>query len=229
MSSRYFNFPDATSGAHSWMNAGNRSLWSEMMNPLIIARCTSSGRRFGPPGFDVALYSEIKPQRGNPRAAIEHPQHGGQDGAADVLEVDIDACGTRRGERRREVVRLVADAGVVAQFVDHVAALVRRSGDADRAAAARLRELPHDRTDGPGRGRHDNSFARLRLSDVEQPHVRRHPRHPQHANRRRHRHLRGVDRAQVFSVGHAVLLPAVVPTRQRRRRGSRDFATRRPG
>ena len=72
MSSRYFSFPDATSGAHSWMNAGNRSLWSETMKPLIIARWTSSGRRFGPLGCDVALYSEINPHNGMraPRAIL---------------------------------------------------------------------------------------------------------------------------------------------------------------
>jgi hypothetical protein len=40
--------------------------------PLIMARLTSSGRRLGPPGFAVALYSEIIPHNGMRRAAVQN-------------------------------------------------------------------------------------------------------------------------------------------------------------
>ena len=64
-----------------------------------------------------------------------------EDQAADVLEQAVDALRRRRVQRRRQrlevAVLLVVDAGVEAEFVDDVGALVGAAGHADGAAAAR--------------------------------------------------------------------------------------------
>ncbi len=39
-------------------------MWSETMKPLMSARFTRTGTRFGPGGSSVALYWEMSPQSG---------------------------------------------------------------------------------------------------------------------------------------------------------------------
>ena len=92
------------------------------------------------------------------------------DDAADVLEVAVDAvragCLQRRAERLQVAVLPVVDAGVEAELVDHVAALLRPAGDADRAAAARLGELADDAADGAAGRADDDRLARLGRDDL---------------------------------------------------------------
>ena len=44
--------------------SARRSMWSETMKPLMSARFTRIGARFGPGGSSVALYCEMSPQSG---------------------------------------------------------------------------------------------------------------------------------------------------------------------
>src|SRR6266536_1617343 len=68
----------------------------------------------------------------NTGEGIEKPQHGVQDRAAHVLEVDVDALGTGLPERVEDVGRfLVAYGGVGAELAREIRALVVRPGRAD--------------------------------------------------------------------------------------------------
>src|SRR5207245_975910 len=67
--------------------------------------------------------------------------------AADVLEVDIDAGGTRASQVLVQVPALVVDAGIEAEFIGDVIAFRGATGDTDDAAALNLGELPDDAAD----------------------------------------------------------------------------------
>jgi len=76
--------------------------------------------------------------------------HGGRDGAADVVEVDVHAARTRRLQLVTKGLVLVVDRDVVA-VQPAVGALVRAARDADGPAAGKLRDLPDDLSES-GRG-----------------------------------------------------------------------------
>src|ERR1019366_8693240 len=92
--------------------------------------------------------------------------------ATDVLEAAVDAVGRRFLERLvkrlRVAVRLVIDAGIEAELLRDIPALVDTAGDADRAAAARLRELAHGTANGAARGADDKGLSGLRLADLHE-------------------------------------------------------------
>src|SRR5262249_4757241 len=143
-----------------------------------------------------------QPAQRNACAAIQALHDRGQHRAADVLEVDVDAIGTRGLQRGLQIVGLVVEARVEPELVDDVPALLRGSGDANRPASFDLRKLADDRTDGPRRGGDDDGFARLRLTDVQQSDVGRHARHAQDAQRRRLRYA-PIEDAQLPAVRDA--------------------------
>ena len=130
----------------------------------------------------------------------------------------VDAVGRRRLQRRVQGlglgVRLVVDAGVEAEFAGHVGALVGAAGDADRAAAARLRELADGAADRAAGSADDDRLPGLRLADLHQAVPGGDARHAHRAEERRQRNATRVDLAQHAggrSVEERVLLPAAHP------------------
>jgi len=106
---------------------------------------------------------------------------------------------------------LVVDAGVKAQFVDHIVTLVLATRNADHAAASGLGQravgAAHRATGGADR----HGFARLGRNDLDQAVPGRHARHAHGAQVMRQRHMRRVDLAQgahQVGIDHAVFLPA---------------------
>src|SRR5688572_4993379 len=88
--------------------------------------------------------------------------------AADVLKVDVDTAGCQPIERGADVFAAVVDAGIEAELVYHVLALVGTTGDADYPATFDFGDLSDEAADRAcGRG-HDHGLAGLRLGDVEQ-------------------------------------------------------------
>src|SRR5439155_11047629 len=149
------------------------------------------------------------PAQRDARATIDQPQHDRQYRTPHVLEVHVDAGGTGRAECRDEIVRLVVDARVETKSVDRVTALFGRTGDADRPAVPDFRELTDDRAHRARRRRYHDGFTRLWLPDVDEPDVRRQPRHAEHADCGGRRQA-GIDFADVLTCRARVLLPAVV-------------------
>src|SRR5215469_5207075 len=85
---------------------------------------------------------------------------------ADILEIDIDALGAGRLELPREIGRIVVETFIEAELVLDEAAFLGAAGDADRAAALDLGDLPHDGADRARGGSDDDRLARLRLADL---------------------------------------------------------------
>jgi hypothetical protein len=75
------------------------------------------------------------------RAFMPAGEHGVEDLAADVVEVDVHALGAMFSSGPRGVAGLVVDAGVEAQLLDHPVALGLAAGNADHAAAQELGDL----------------------------------------------------------------------------------------
>jgi hypothetical protein len=86
---------------------------------------------------------------------------------ADVLEVDIDAVDGRPVELITPVLGLVVDAGVEAEILDDVVALLLAAGDTDHTGAPRLGDLAGHGADGSGGTGDDHRLPRLGLSQVE--------------------------------------------------------------
>ena len=79
------------------------------------------------------------------------------------------------------------EAIVEAEFVLDVVAFVLAAGDADRARALDLRDLPDRRADRAGGRRDHHGLAGLRLADIEQAGIGGHAGHAEHADRGRDR------------------------------------------
>ena len=82
----------------------------------------------------------MSPETGT-RKIVEQRQHGFPDGSADVLEVNVDAVCTCRGQSRRKIGGAMIDRGVEAKLVLHEGAFLRAAGDADGSRAGELGEL----------------------------------------------------------------------------------------
>src|SRR5690349_3839173 len=128
--------------------------------------------------------------------------------AADVLEATVHAVRRRRLEVLIKIARLVVDACVEPQGLDHIAALVWTTRDADGAHARLLRQLSDDAADRSARRADDHRLARLRRDDPVQAVPRRHARHADGAEIRGEGHMRVVDLAQVLAVRRTEFLPA---------------------
>ena len=165
----------------------------------------------GPEVFQAVGLGQVvlrnEPAQGDAGERVQAPQHGVEDLAPDVLEIDVDALRRRPGQIVRQPARLVVHASVKAEFLDDVAALFGSAGDADRTAAFDLRDLPDRASDRARGGGHDHGFAALRLTDVEETDVRGAARHAEDAEIRRDRDFGAFDLAHVRAVAHAVRLP----------------------
>src|SRR5207245_2144604 len=89
-------------------------------------------------------------------------------GSADVLEVDVDAVWTCRGQSRRKIGGAMIDRGVEAKLVLHEGAFLGTASNADRPRPGELRELADERPDRPARRGDDNGFVGLWLADRAQ-------------------------------------------------------------
>ena len=76
------------------------------------------------------------------RKVIEQGQHSLPDGAADVLEINIDSLRTGGCELFVKIGCMVIDGGIEAKFFDDCAAFFGAARDADRSRAGELGELP---------------------------------------------------------------------------------------
>ena len=98
-------------------------------------------------------------------------------------------------------------AQIEAELLDCVFALLGPAGDADGARALDLRNLSDDGAHrASGRG-DDYGLSGLRLSDVQQAHVRGERWHSEHAQRAR-RLFESAERKEILSVTYRVFLPA---------------------
>ncbi len=100
------------------------------------------------------------------------------------------------------------------------------AGNAHRAAALELRDLPHARADGSCCGGDHDGLAGLRLTDLEQPEVGGDAVQPQHAQRCGQGQIRVGDLAiDGLRIHRRVVLPAEPSGDQVARAGSRDVST----
>src|SRR5258706_9214086 len=108
-----------------------------------------------------AVLGDVAAER-NARERVDLGQHGLEHVAADVVEVDVDALGALGLQCAEEIGRAIAHAGVEAELLDDIGALVGRAGHADRARALDPGHLADGRADRAGRGGHHHGLARLR-------------------------------------------------------------------
>ena len=174
-------------------------------------------------------------QRGPP-AVVEGPHRRLEVVAADVVEVDVDAAGSRDRELVGDRAVLVVERGVEAVAAREERDLLGRTGRADDAAGTLepgdLADHRAHRSRGPG---DEHAVSGHHRGHLEQPDVRRERRHPQHAEVRRDRHPRDrrnhAERASV-ALGHVAppeLVHDDVADDDRVRGRGRDAPHRSPG
>ena len=93
------------------------------------------------------------------------------DRPADILEVDVDAIGARRGEGSGQIVGMPVDGLIEAELLREVAQLLRPASNADDPAARDLRYLACDRTDRARRRRDDDRIARRGPADLDEAEI----------------------------------------------------------
>src|SRR3984885_7938080 len=98
----------------------------------------------------------------HPRERIELRKPPLEHGAADILEIDVDALGASLFQLGREMGIAVIEAVVEAEFVFDVIAFVLAARDAAGAGTLDPGNLPDRRADRAGRRSYDHGFARLR-------------------------------------------------------------------
>src|SRR5437879_4335269 len=140
----------------------------------------------GEPIRTVARWDAVvlrnEPGDRNAGKIVEQRQHGFPDGSADVLEVDVDALRTYRGQSRRKIGGAMINHGVEAKLVLHEGAFLGTASNADRPRPGELRELADERPDRPARRGDDDGFVGLRLAEPPQPALRGEPRQTEHAH-----------------------------------------------
>ena len=189
---------------------GGEFVVDEAAQGQALAQNFAHGRRQQVrPGLAAAcIVLRDQPAYRHAREAVEQRQHRLPHGAADVLEIDIDAL--RAGSRQvlGEIGRAMIDRGVETQLLAHMPALVGAAGDADGAGAGHFGELPDQRADRAARGRDDHGLARFRLADRVQARIGREAGHAEHAEPGRDRRQLGVELAQSGAVRGRVGAPA---------------------
>ncbi|MNO88852.1 hypothetical protein D3C76_803190 [compost metagenome] len=109
-----------------------------------------------------------------------------------------------------KIIRVVIQTLIKSQHVDRMTTFFRAARDAYHMTAFNLADLPDGCPDWPG-GRSDyQRLARLRLADIQQPHIRGETRHPQHTQRpgRIFNLFAQLDEAR--AVREFILLPAAI-------------------
>src|SRR5262249_57551686 len=92
---------------------------------------------------------------------VEQRPHRLLDRTAYILEINVDASRTHGLELAREVCGAMVDAGVEAEVLDHVAALVRPPSDADCTTSLDLGDLPDHRAAGAPSPPNRHAFTSL--------------------------------------------------------------------
>src|SRR3546814_13402501 len=92
---------------------------------------------------------------------------------------------------------MIIDSCVESIVLDQPPAFVGAAGDADDAAALDLADLADHRSHRPGRTRDEQSLARLRLADLEQPEIGR----PSNRAHRRPKKRQRVDMGHIHDAG----------------------------
>ena len=141
--------------------------------------------------------------------AIEQRQYGLPDGAADILEIDINSVRTSFNQPCLKVTRSVIDCRIEAERVRQVSALVRSSGDTDGPfAPAVMASCPDQRTDGAACGSHSNGLTGRGLADERKPGPSRESRHSEYAQSSRNWRQYSIELAQPHAVQRRVGSPA---------------------
>ena len=99
-------------------------------------------------------------------------EHGVENRAADVVEIDIDASGAVLLECGGEIFVLVVDTRIEPEVLHNSATLLWPSGDTYHAGPGDLGDLAGDRTGGPRGGRDHDCLTRLRPADVGHAEIR---------------------------------------------------------
>ena len=150
--------------------------------PSIRTRLPTTKPRLGPGGSSAALYCATMPHIDHARMHVQQAEHRLLHGAADILEIDVDAlragldqglgAGWRSGDRRSRRSRASpAPTGTCP---------ARRQRPPPAQPAA-LGKLARDRAHRPGGGRDHHRLARLGLADVLHARIGGRARHAEHA------------------------------------------------
>ena len=153
---------------------------------------------------------------GGHQAADRHPavdlqtvEHRDHDVAADILEVQIDAVGGQTVQRLADILVLVIDGRVEAEFVGQPGALLRTARDADDATPALFGDLPRDGAHRAGGRRDDDGLAFLGLQHIGDAEIGGQTGHAEHGHIGRQRQAgRAVDRAQAAFRHDRIVGPA---------------------
>ena len=128
--------------------------------------------------------------------------------APDIIKVNVDperACG---GNRFVNVLRLVIDAGVKAEFIHDEIYLFLRPGRSNNVAAHYLRNLAYDLPNCTRCRRNEDGLPGLRPAHIKKAEVGGHTWHSQNAKRSGEGTQCRVNTAQVAPVRDGILLPA---------------------
>ncbi len=118
-----------------------------------------------------AVILRYRPATGDASVIVHAEQHGFENVAAHIVEIDVDALRRRLAERLAHGLGLVVDGRIEAEFVGEELAFRRAARDADHGAALDLGDLPDDGADGARRGGDDHRLAGLRLADFKKPEI----------------------------------------------------------
>gem|GEM_PF-6980003 len=130
-------------------------------------------------------------------------------GAADVVEVDVDAIGGGLGECRAVVVgRFVVDRGIETEVFSQPVGLFVGARKANDVTAVELRNLADDRADRPSSTGDDDCLAGFGFADLKQAEVGRATGHPEGPQVGWLVGDRGIDRRNLVGIQEAVLAPA---------------------
>src|SRR5215510_13467015 len=139
ISSRYLRRPVRTHSPTSRKKSACFAAKSQTMNPRRSRRLRNTENMSGP-GIGVVLRDE--PAYGNARKIVEQRPHRLLHGAADVLEINVNALGTSGFELFCKIRPAMVDTSIEAQLAGDEAALLDAAGDPDRAASFDFGDLP---------------------------------------------------------------------------------------
>ena len=153
---------------------------------------------------------------GGDQAADSHPAMGLQsvvdgdhDVTADVFEIEVDPVGCQPVQRLSDILILVVNGRVEAEFFGQPAAFPGPARNADDATAARLCHLTGDRTHRAGGCGDHKRLAGLGLEHICHAEIGRHSGHAEHAEIRGQRHAgRAVHLPELHLIDHGIVRPA---------------------